>query len=100
MTSDTPRCEIAVIVPVHNAETFLPDCLNALADQRFNDFRCILVDDGSTDSSPSLCDDMALNDPPFSRDPPAPERRQRRPDGRHAQGPGAGCHLVRLLRCG
>ena len=41
MTSDTPRCEIAVIVPVHNAETFLPDCLNALADQRFNDFRCI-----------------------------------------------------------
>ena len=65
MTSDMPRCEIAVIVPVHNAETFLPDCLNALADQRFDDFRCILVDDGSTDSSPSLCDDMALNDPRF-----------------------------------
>lgn len=60
-----PRCEIAVIVPVHNAEAFLPDCLDALAAQRFDDFCCILVDDGSTDNSPEICDDAAQNDRRF-----------------------------------
>ena len=55
MTPDTaPRREIAVIVPVHNAAAFLPDCLDALAAQRFDDFCCILVDDGSTDASGEL----------------------------------------------
>ena len=52
MTSENKRCEIAVIVPVHNAARFLPECLSALAAQRFDDFRCILVDDGSTDDFP------------------------------------------------
>ena len=39
---ETPRCEIAVIVPVHNAAAFLPDCLDSIAAQRFDDFCCIL----------------------------------------------------------
>lgn len=46
---------IAVIVPVHNAAAFLPDCLRAIAVQTFRDFACILVDDGSTDSSGAIC---------------------------------------------
>lgn len=66
MTPETaPRCEIAVIVPVHNAATYLPECLDALAAQRFDDFRCILVDDGSTDASAELCDEAAQNDRRF-----------------------------------
>ena len=63
MTPETaPRCEIAVIVPVHNAAAYLPECLDALAAQRFDDFRCILVDDGSTDASAELA---AQNDRRF-----------------------------------
>ena len=66
MTPDTaPRREIAVIVPVHNAAAFLPDCLDALAAQRFDDFCCILVDDGSTDASGELCDEAARSDGRF-----------------------------------
>ena len=65
MTPETKRCEIAVIVPVHNAADFLPACLHSLTAQRFDDFRCILVNDGSTDASPDICDDAALNDRRF-----------------------------------
>ena len=60
-----PRCEIAVIVPVHNAAAFLPDCLRALAAQTFAGFCCILVDDGSTDASAALCDEAARRDGRF-----------------------------------
>lgn len=45
-------CEIAVIVPVHNAAAFLTACTDAIAAQKFDGFRCILVEDGSTDDSP------------------------------------------------
>ena len=61
-----PAFEIAVIVPVHNAAAFLPDCLEAIAAQQFDDFHCILVDDGSQDESPVLCDNMAAGDARFS----------------------------------
>ena len=46
-------CEIAVIVPVHNAAAFLTACTDAIAAQKFDAFRCIFVDDGSTDGSPA-----------------------------------------------
>ena len=60
-----PQCEVAVIVPVHNAAAFLPDCLRALAAQTFAGFCCILVDDGSTDASAALCDEAARRDGRF-----------------------------------
>ena len=44
-----PVCTIAVIVPVHNAAKYLPDCLDAIVAQQFDDFCCVLVDDGSRD---------------------------------------------------
>ena len=50
-----PVCTIAVIVPVHNAAKYLPDCLDAIAAQQFDAFCCVLVDDGSRDESPLLC---------------------------------------------
>ena len=58
-------CEIAVIVPVHNAAAFLTACTDAIAAQKFDAFRCILVDDGSTDGSPALCDAIAAGDQRF-----------------------------------
>ena len=61
-----PACTIAVIVPVHNAARYLPDCLESIAAQQFDDFCCILVDDGSQDESPVLCDNMAAGDARFT----------------------------------
>ena len=58
-------CEIAVIVPVHNAAAFLTACTDAIAAQKFDGFRCILVEDGSTDDSPALCDAIAAGDQRF-----------------------------------
>ena len=45
---------ISVVIPVHNAMTSLGRCLGALKTSAFEDFECIVVDDGSTDDSAAL----------------------------------------------
>lgn len=54
---------ISVIIPVHNIENYLPRCLRAISEQTYRNLEIILVDDGSTDRSGSLCDDFAAKDP-------------------------------------
>lgn len=51
--------KITVVVSVYNMEKFLHRCMNALLEQTYKDYEIILVDDGSTDSSPRLCDSYA-----------------------------------------
>ena len=46
---------ISVIVPLYNAEKYLSECIDSILKQRYKDFELILVDDGSTDSSLSIC---------------------------------------------
>lgn len=58
--------EISVIVPVYNTEKYLPRCLDSLLSQTYRDFEVILIDDGSTDRSPTLCDACAAKDSRFS----------------------------------
>ena len=53
---------LSVIVPVFNVERYLHKCIKSIADQTFADLEIILVNDGSTDSSPQICDDFAKND--------------------------------------
>lgn len=48
--------EISVIVPVYNCERYLERCIQSVLNQSFSDFELILVNDGSTDNSPVLCD--------------------------------------------
>ncbi len=48
-----------LIVPVYNTETFLPRCVESILDQDFTDYELILVDDGSPDNCPALCDAYA-----------------------------------------
>ena len=43
---------ISVIIPVYNAQEFLPHALGSIEAQDFADWEVILVDDGSTDGSP------------------------------------------------
>ena len=54
---------VSVIVPVYNTQNYLPECIDSVLAQTFGDFELILVDDGSTDDSPQICDDYAARDP-------------------------------------
>ena len=51
---------ISVIIPVYNAEKYLDRTVNSILNQTYHDFELILVDDGSTDNSPKICDEYAL----------------------------------------
>ena len=53
---------VSIIVPVHNAAATLPRCVQSILSQEYRDLELILVDDGSTDESPGLCDDLAEDD--------------------------------------
>lgn len=50
---------ISIIIPVYNVEGFLHECLDSIVKQSFGNYEVILVDDGSTDSSPIICDQYA-----------------------------------------
>lgn len=50
---------LSVIVPVYNVEIYLNQCIDSLINQTFKNFEIILVDDGSTDNSGSICDEFA-----------------------------------------
>lgn len=53
---------ISIIIPVYNVEKYLPMCMDSVLQQTNEDFECILVDDGSTDSSGEICDHYAKKD--------------------------------------
>lgn len=53
---------ISVIIPVYNAELTLERCVNSVLEQQFKDFELILIDDGSTDQSPHICDTLSASD--------------------------------------
>lgn len=48
--------KISVIIPVYNKSSALCACLDSILTQTFQDFECILIDDGSTDESGEICD--------------------------------------------
>ena len=56
---------ISVIVPVYNCELYLEQCLGSIVGQRCQDFEVLLINDGSTDRSGSICDDFAARDARF-----------------------------------
>ncbi|MGQ7749768.1 glycosyltransferase family 2 protein [Streptomyces sp. WC2508] len=68
---------LSVVVPVHNVEDHLEDCLRSVAGQSVGDIEVVLVDDGSTDGSTAIAKSFAAHDRRF--------RYVRRPNG----GPGA-----------
>lgn len=54
--------EISIIVPVYNVQDYIKRCLDSILAQNFSDFEVICVDDGSKDSSGSICDEYAGKD--------------------------------------
>ena len=53
---------ISIIVPVYNAELYLDRCIKSILNQTYREFELILIDDGSTDSSLSICKNYASQD--------------------------------------
>lgn len=54
--------DISVIVPVYNTEKLLPRCIDSILAQSFTNFELIIIDDGSTDGSGTICDEYAAKD--------------------------------------
>ena len=53
----------SVIVPVYKVEKYLPNCIESVLNQSFSDFELILVDDGSPDRCPEICEEYKERDP-------------------------------------
>lgn len=53
---------VSIIVPVFNVERYLNRCIASVANQTYQDIQIVLVDDGSTDQSPEICDSWATED--------------------------------------
>ena len=53
---------VSCIIPVYNTEKYLPRCIESVLAQTFVDWEMLLIDDGSTDASGSICDEYAASD--------------------------------------
>ena len=53
---------VSVVIPVYKVEAYLARCVDSVRSQTLQDLQIILVDDGSPDSCPQMCDDYALED--------------------------------------
>lgn len=58
-----PTPLISVVMPVHNAESYVRDSVTSVLSQSFGDFECVIVDDGSTDRSPTVLAAFEAQDP-------------------------------------
>lgn len=54
--------KVSIIVPVYKVEKYIHQCVDALTHQSLSDIEIILVDDGSPDGCPKICDEYANQD--------------------------------------
>ena len=54
--------KVSVIVPIYNVEKYLERCMDSLLNQTLKDIEIIMVDDGSPDNCPKMCDEYAKKD--------------------------------------
>ena len=54
--------KVSVVVPIYNVEQYLPQCVDSLLSQTLQEMEIVLVDDGSPDGCPELCDRYAAQD--------------------------------------
>lgn len=56
------NCKISIIIPIYKVEQFLRKCIDSVIKQTYSNLEIILVDDGSPDNCPSICDEYACSD--------------------------------------
>ena len=62
MVSTDSKPVISVIVPVYNCEKYLAKCVESIIGQTFSDWELLLIDDGSKDNSPQICNKFVASD--------------------------------------
>ncbi len=62
MSEGTKKPEVSVIVPVYNVEQYLNKCVDSILAQTYGGYELLLIDDGSTDASGTLCDRLGEKD--------------------------------------
>lgn len=63
MITDFQKSLVSIIVPVYKTEQYLSKCIDSILAQTYQNLELILVDDGSPDASPAICDRYAEKDP-------------------------------------
>lgn len=63
MTDHKQSPLLSVVVPVYNVEKYIGRCLDSIIAQTFENWECIVVDDGSPDGAGRICDQYALREP-------------------------------------
>lgn len=54
--------KVSIIIPIYNVEKYLDRCMQSLLNQTLKDIEIIMVDDGSPDNCPKMCDEYAKKD--------------------------------------
>ena len=62
MSTQKTKIMISIIIPVYKVEKYLDECVSSLIKQTYHDIEVILVDDGSPDKCPQICDEYAAKD--------------------------------------
>ena len=56
---------ISIIVPIYNVENYLRQCLDSILNQTYQNFECLLINDGSPDNSADICREYVEKDSRF-----------------------------------
>lgn len=54
---------VSIVVPIYKSEKYLDQCIGSIVNQTYRNLEVLLVDDGSPDNCPKMCDDWAARDP-------------------------------------